>query len=556
MSYSVEIMAIMALSSSLVAAEPAADGYRDLRRHPDAVTVITETGTVALVRGATDAWSGAGIRVTMVSKHDGLHVSLAAPEAAVKKLRLHWQGMPERGWKYLGDTWERGYGDLEWRPLDAMRPLPWYVLASDGRRTHAYGVMTQPAALCCWKFDERGLTLLADVRCGGAGVRLGTRTLEVCTVASRRGRDGETPFAAAVAFCRQLCPHPRLPQQPVYGFNNWYCDYGNISAESVRLDAAFVARLAPRGGNRPFMVIDDGWQANHGDAKGAWDHGNAKFPDMAALAADMVKTGTRPGIWVRLLAAQPGQPEGWKLARDRAYLDPSVPEVRAYVTATVRRLRGWGYELIKHDYSTFDLTGRWGFQMGDDEMTADGWAYADRSRTTAEIVIDHYRSIRAGAGDALVIGCNTIGHLAAGIFELNRTGDDTSGREWDRVRKMGVNTLAFRMSQHGAFFAVDADCVGQTATDSIPWDKNRQWLDLLSRSGTPLFVSFKRGSVTPEQERALKVALAAASKPLPAGEPLDWFDTRLPRRWKLDGSQSEFDWSDLHPALPKTPSKP
>jgi len=66
-----------------------------------------------------------------------------------------------------------------------------------------------------------------------------------------------------------------------------------------------------------------------------------------------------------------------------------------------------------------------------------------------------------------------------------------------------------------------------------------------------LFVSFKRGSVTPEQERALKVALAAASKPLPAGEPLDWFDTKLPRRWRLAGSEREFRWFDLHPPLSK-----
>ena len=49
MSYAVEIIAVMALSSSLGAAEPATDDYRNLRRHPDAVTVITETGTVALV---------------------------------------------------------------------------------------------------------------------------------------------------------------------------------------------------------------------------------------------------------------------------------------------------------------------------------------------------------------------------------------------------------------------------------------------------------------------------------------------------------------------------
>ena len=146
MSYSVEIIAIMALSSSLAAAEPAADGYRDLHRHPDAVTVVTETGTVALAGDATDAWSGAGIRVTTLSKPDGLHVSLVAPGAAVKKLRLHWRGAPERGWKYLGDAWERGYGDLGWRALDDKRPMPWYVLASDGRRTHAYGSSTTTAA--------------------------------------------------------------------------------------------------------------------------------------------------------------------------------------------------------------------------------------------------------------------------------------------------------------------------------------------------------------------------------------------------------------------------
>jgi alpha-galactosidase len=521
-----------------------ADGYRDLSRHPDTVTVVTETGELRL-NGAAGVWSGGGIRVSATVQADGLHVGLAAPQAEVKRVQLFWQGAPEAGaWKYLGDAWERGYGDLEWKTLDGKRPMPWYVLASNGRSTHAYGVMTLPAALCCWKLDKTGLTLLADVRCGGKGVQLGNRTLEVCTVVSRRGRAGETPFAAAGAFCRLLCPHPRMPKQPVYGFNDWYCDYGNISAAGVRQDAEFIARLAPAGGNRPYMVIDEGWQADRRDTRGEWDRGNAKFPDMAGLASDMVKAGTRPGIWVRLLTVQAGQPQGWKLPRDRAYLDPSAPEVRAYVMATVKRLRGWGYELIKHDFSTDDLCGRWGFEMGD-AMIRDGWAFADRSRTTAEIIIDHYRSIREAAGDdVVVIGCNTIGHLSAGIFEVSRAGDDTSGQEWARTRKMGVNALAFRLPQHGAFFAVDADCVGQTAANSVPWDKNRQWLDLVAHSGTPLFVSFKRGTVTAEQEQALKEALAVASRPLPTGEPIDWFETLLPRRWKVAGSEREFNWAD------------
>jgi len=44
---------------------------------------------------------------------------------------------------------------------------------------------------------------------------------------------------------------------------------------------------------------------------------------------------------------------------------------------------------------------------------------------------------------------------------------------------MGVNTLAFRLAQHNAFYMVDADCVGILG-DNIPWEKNRQWLALLS----------------------------------------------------------------------------
>ncbi len=539
---------LLATTASICIAAPAADGYRDLGKQPDDITVITEAGTVNL-NGASGVWNGDGIQVTLTAKADGMQVNLTAPKTAVKKLRLHWQGQPEgKDWKYLGDTWERSYGDLEWKPLDGKRSMPWYFLASNGQYAHAYGVKTLPAALCCWKIDEGGVTLLADVRCGGKGVQLGERALDVCMVVSRQGKTGESPFAAAEAFCRLLCPHPRLPKQPVYGFNDWYCDYGNISADSVRQDTAFLARLAPMGGNRPYMVIDAGWQVSGGDScKGQWDRGNAKFPDMAALAAEIVKSGIRPGIWLRLLVAEPGQPKNWKLPRDHAYLDPSVPEVRAYVKATIKHLRGWGFELIKHDFSTIDLTGGHGSQMGD-EVTADGWAFTDRTRTTAEIIIDFYRSIREAAGDdAVVIGCTTMGHLSAGIFEISRTGDDTSGKEWDRVRKMGVNTLAFRMPQNNTFFAVDADCVGQTKTSAIPWEKNRQWLDLLAHSGTPLFVSFKRDSVTPEQEQTIKAALAIASRPMPSGEPLDWFNTRQPARWKLFDGEHDFAWSDPRP---------
>jgi len=67
---------------------------------------------------------------------------------------------------------------------------------------------------------------------------------------------------------------------------------------------------------------------------------------------------------------------------------------------------------------------------------------------------------------------------------------------------MGVNILAFRAVQHETFFAADADCVSHTT--AIPWQLNKQWLDLLSRSGTPLFVSAAPDAVGAEQRKALR----------------------------------------------------
>ena len=63
---------------------------------------------------------------------------------------------------------------------------------------------------------------------------------------------------------------------------------------------------------------------------------------------------------------------------------------------------------------------------------------------------------------------------------------------------MGVNTLAFRGAQHRAFYTADADCVG--VTNAIPWALNREWLDLVSRSGTMLFVSLAPDALGADQK--------------------------------------------------------
>ena len=462
------------------------------------------------------------------------------------KVHLRWSMRVPAGLKFLGDAWERSYGDLAFRSIEPERVMPWYVVATDGRVTHAFGVKVTPGALCYWQVDPEGISLWCDVRNGGRGVQLGDRELALADVVTHSYSD-RTPFQSAQHFCRLMCEQPRLPKEPIYGGNNWYYAYGHSSADDIRRDSERIASVSQGLSNRPLMVIDDGWQTN--STRGPWRTGNVRFPDMAELAGDMRKTGVKPGLWTRPLFTQeavaesarlqsPNAAKEWK-ATQTYTLDPTDAEAASLIAGDMKTMTSWGYELIKHDFSTYDLLGRWGFDMNS-ELTDANWSFHDRTRTNAEIIRHFYQLLRNAAGETPLLGCNTVGHLAAGLFEAQRTGDDTSGREWQRTRKMGVNTLAFRMPQHNAFFAIDADCVG--LTNDIDWNLNRQWLDLLARSGTPLFVSLAPNAFGTEQHQAVQQAFAMASKPQPVAEPLDWLTNNEPCLWRSAGKTVEYRW--------------
>lgn len=521
-------------------------GFVDILRNPDLIEVFTEAGVQSLKAASDGGWRGEDVEISAMPAGDALDIALSAPASAVKRVHLRWRGSLRGNLRFLGDAWERAYGDLEWRGVNPDRVMPWYFLIHDGDATHGFGVKTGPRAFCFWMADSDGISLWADVRSGGVGVQLGARRLEVCSVVSRKGQSGESSFAAQRALCRRMCPNPRLPKQPVYGANDWYYAYGKNTAVQILEDSRRIAALSPSKKNRPFSVIDDGWESTNNDATGPWDKGNDRFGSMQKLAEEMRAAGVKPGIWTRPLLVN-DVPAAWRM-KGSALLDPSLADVKQVIAANISRLRQWGYELIKHDYSTYDILGRWGLSFGA-TLTDDGWTFkGGRSQTTAEVVLDLYNVIRTAAGDAVIIGCNTLSHLTAGIFEASRIGDDTSGRDWDRTRRMGVNSLAFRAAQSGAFYAADADCVG--LTNAIPWELNRRWLDLLSRSGTVLFVSAQKEATGPEQQKALKEAFSIAAEPQPLGEPLDWMETTSPRSWLLCGEKADYDWNNVGGASP------
>jgi len=497
------------------------------------------------------------VAVELVTTTAGQEVRVACPTGPLTRVVLRWETSFPGDTLYLGDHWERSYGDLQWRYLQPERVLPWYFAAHHAvsGRTFMAGVKTQPAALCFWTVDAAGVSLWLDFRNGGSPSLPGKRELAAATIVSLATDAAETPMAGLKRFCRLLCPAPRLLAAPVCGNNNWYYAYGrDFDAQAMLRDAAFLAELAGSHPNRPFCVIDAGWTPGSVCPGGPWKAGDAeRFPDMPGLAARMKQLGVRPGIWMRPTALtrvdDPRRLRAGPSNAEEKPLDLTMPENLALIQEDVARVQGWGYELIKHDFSTYDALGRWGGEMGA-ELTEGGWHFADQSLTNAEIILRLYQTLRSAAGDSLLLGCNTIGHLGAGLFEIQRTGDDTSGQVWERTRRMGVNTLAYRLPQNGAFFACDADCAAHTA--HTPWAFDRQYLDLVARSGTALFISVDPRTVQPEQQEAFRAAVQTALSGGVTGgvEPLDWLHTTVPRQWRLGGERVTYHWEESAGANP------
>ena len=494
---------------------------------------------------------------------DKMNIYITANLTHPEFICMRWNHRVDSPVRIMGDKWERSYGDMEWHSFNGEIFMPWYFLADTGKKIIGCGVMVQPKSFVSFQCDASGVTAWFDVRCGGIGVELGGRELLAGTVVCEH-YEGISAFEAAQRFCKVMSPSPRLPKEPVYGSNNWYYAYGNSSFDEIMLDADIIAELTQGIENRPYMVIDDCWTPNR--VAGPWVP-NEKFGDMKKVADCIKGKGLKPGIWFRPLHDydKENNCHDWRLKKYEfcnsphwlrigdgeflGYLDPSHPEVKQYLRETVTNIRKWGYELIKHDFSTYDMFDLFGDTLNGKIAVGKKWSFYDKTKTSAEIVLDFYRLIREAAQDIIIIGCNTVSHLSAGIFELFRSGDDTSGKNWSRTRAYGVNTLAFRMCQNNSFYMIDADCVG-ILEDNIDWKLNRQWLDLLAKSGTPLFVSAQPSALTDQMKTDLKEAFKINAIQQDTAVPLDWQYNNSPQKWLINGEECEYDFvMDSYPYL-------
>ncbi len=544
-------LAAVLLSDSIFSFTNSPQGQ--LINFPDAVTATVDGAVVTLTGKGQQLWEYKTITVQLKNTGNSIAVFVQAPGVKLSAVTLQWKTPVNAASNILNDQWERTYGDASWHKPVATEILPWYFIEHNEKNTNGFGVKTGAASFCSWQVTNEKLSLVLDTRSGGNGVQLVDRKLLAAEIVIIKNTSGETPFQTARRFMKLMCTKVRMPKQPVYGINDWYFTYGNNSAKLIMEHTELMAPMAEGLNNRPFSVIDSGWfkgpPSNPDDC--CWGDDmvtpDEKFGDMGKLAQKITATGMRPGIWTRPLCGSYKDPKSLVLPKikgredNNPVLDPTIPENLERIKNFLKRYHEWGYELVKFDYTSNDIFGKWGFEMlKDGAMTEGNWSMNDTSKTNAEIILNMYKVIREAAGGMYIIGCNTFSHLSAGLFELNRVGDDTSGNEWARTKKMGVNTLAFRGMQHGIFYATDGDCVG--LTNKVPWAKNKQWMELVAKSGTPLFISAEPAAIGAEQKKAIKDCFKLASQNLPVGEPLDWMENAFPKKWKLNGTIETFDW--------------
>lgn len=517
-------------------------------KEPYSIRVQTgENDWISLTNNQDGYWSSMGITIELIENVRGEKASLflKADYLALKRVQITWKQMFSKETLFFEDAFERGYGDLGYHLIDSDKKMPWYFVTKDSDDSQTgWGVMTDTNSLCEWQVTSESVDLWLDIRSGTQAIRLDGRKLACGTICHISGMGDSFSFVRT--FCKKLAAVKPKKMPPVFGGNDWYSAYGNNSEELIMSMTHFIHETTSELPIAPYMVIDDGWQKGRKNwyNGGPWNQSNDKFPSMSNLANEIKQLGVKPGIWFRPLQFQLQDNFSKEMILryeddNTVILDPSHPAVLKHVATDVKRFGEWGYQLIKHDFSTYDIFGQWGFEMVDDYFKFET-SFFDKTKTTAEILHQFYSAIRAATGDMMIIGCNTVGHLSVGKFELHRTGDDTSGREFSRTRKMGVNTLAFRMPQHDVFYGCDADCVG--ITNMIPWEVNREWFRLLAYSGTPLFISFDLKAVTTEIKEDIQAGFEIAAMNQHLAKPLNWEFSKIPETWITDTGMQKFHW--------------
>lgn len=523
-----------------------------LLRKPDFVTGAVEGSPFRFEENSSEKCP---VKYDYIVENDCAKVVVYPSGKPVKYLKLRFSGDLSTVESVFGDQWERSCigAYLEWRSVMSSRVLPWYCYLRTGKSLACYGVKTGANAFAFWQVDPKGITLFLNLCCANHGTHL-KAPICACEIVQLFSNGEESVYVTAQNFCRKMCDKPVLPKTPIFGVNNWYWAYGCITKESVLKETEQLLRMTEGCSNKPYMIIDDGWEKNRKLVQqGAYIGGpwlpNKRFKNIQAFAEKLSAMGVRPGIWFRPLLTRDKLPEEAQLttASGGKIMDPTHPFTLEQIGMDVERIRSWGFELIKHDFSTIDFLGHsiLTSEKHDYLLSADDRLPYDRTQTSATVLKNLYSVIQKAAGNAEIIGCNTVGHLCAGIHSIQRVGGDTSGRVFEWTKRDGVNSV-MRLPQNETFFNVDPDCAA--FTKKVDEELNLDYLELCACTGMTTIASVEPDILSKKGFKRINEIFRLADQNTMRLH-IDGFENSAePYRFvSADGKQTkEFDWWKKH----------
>jgi len=413
-------------------------------------------------------------------------------------------------------------------------PFPGMFFTHPERGTVLMAVLSQERCKPAWSLRRRGAANLlraSDVFWGVPSIGVNGRE-EFCSerwVVLAVGGGIEDAVAEYYRILRQRIAfygtNSVLRRAVVWGTWNYnsrprsYCD---ITHKMVAANARALRRLVP---DKPRVVmIDDGYQRNLSRFKDMKDwfassleifyddgtppHDPRLFPrGMKAVADDIKKAGCLPAIWATprirrdcpLAKAHPEwilQLEGGRQFGPRsAYLDYSLPEVRAYTRQAWRTIfQEWGFQGIKLDF--------WSLPFEVPQVR-----YRNRDMTAVQLrnlLLGDLREFVPENGFMLIaVVCNGGGNPFPGRFaDGTRMGSDIGDGSFNEVRQSAVClTVASPLFRHDCYLG-DSDSIGWCPKNTP--GQNRLWATMAFLSGAICEIGGDLTAMSADQRRLLK----------------------------------------------------
>jgi alpha-galactosidase len=489
--------------------------FTSILRTPDRVYGATENSSI---RFEEEFSSECPVKYDYIVSSNSAKVIVYPSGSPVKYLKFRFRGDFSKVTGVLGDKFERAsmLMPIEWKLLLPENRMPWFFYVKNEKRMACYGVKTGADCFAYWYLDPKGISLVLNLNTDTRGVDL-KEPLLACEVVELLGGDGEDAYSVASRFASVMCDNPVLPKTPMFGGNNWYWAYGDINRDIVLKDADYIKECTDGVKNRPCMVIDDGWQYNRPKMPcgvgGPWE-ANALFGDMSEVADRISERGLNPGLWFRPLltteefCSEMVLKEEFTPGFGGYILDPSHPAVIEKIYNDAKKIRDWGYTIIKHDFTTIDMSGNWNQQI-DTPIIQPNRKMFDNTKTAATIIKNIYKAIQSGAGDGDVIGCNVYGHLSAGIHSMQRVGGDTSGKTFEITRAQGINSM-MRLPLNNKFFLNDPDC--PAFTRKVDTKTNLDFLEMCALTDCTTIASITPGILNEKEMKRINEIFKMADK--------------------------------------------